>query len=128
MKRSLASAAAADRRLEGGALLAGGEALGGLAAGFDDAGQLALFLSIEEGDLADVVQVETDGVVHGNASQLVRVVVRFRGRMCHPAHDALLDDLACTPVIPMGGRYWGDRSQYYIGQALSCQNQSCRVS
>ena len=59
-----------DGRLEGGALLAGVEPLGGFAAGFDDAGQLALFLSGEEGDLADVVQVQTDGVVHGSVLQL----------------------------------------------------------
>ena len=50
--------------LEVGAALAVGEPLGGLAAGFDDARQLALVLGGEEGDLADVVQVQADGVVH----------------------------------------------------------------
>ena len=50
--------------LQGGAALAVGELLGGLAAGFDDARELALVLGGEQGDLADVVQVQTDGVVH----------------------------------------------------------------
>ena len=70
MKRSLASAALATDAFERGALLAGGEALGGLAAGLDDAGELALFLRIEQGHLADVVQVQSDGVIHGSVSQL----------------------------------------------------------
>ena len=54
-----------DGGLQRGALLAVGEAFGGIAAGFDDARELALFLSVEEGHLADVVQVQSDGVIHG---------------------------------------------------------------
>ena len=72
MNRSLASAAAATARLEGCALLALGEALGCVAAGFDDAGELTLFLSVQQRHLADVVQVETDRVIHGSCSQLLR--------------------------------------------------------
>ena len=64
MNRSLALAAARDLALEGGATLAGVELLRRFAAGFDDAGQLALVLGGEQGDLADVVQVQTNGVVH----------------------------------------------------------------
>ena len=64
MNRSLASAAAATAALRAAPLLAVGELLGGLAAGLDDAGELALVLGGEEGDLADVVQVEADGVIH----------------------------------------------------------------
>jgi hypothetical protein len=46
--------------LEGCALLALGEALGGLAAGLDDARQLALLFGVEQGHLADIVQVQSD--------------------------------------------------------------------
>ena len=50
--------------LQGGATLAAGELLGSLAAGLDDAGQFALVLSGEQRNLANVVQVQTNGVVH----------------------------------------------------------------
>ena len=53
-----------DGVLQRHAALAVGQLLGGLAAGLDDARQLALVLGGEQGDLADVVQVQADGVVH----------------------------------------------------------------
>ena len=64
MKRSFASAAAATAGLQVGGPLAGLELLGRFATGLDDARQLALVLGGEKGDLADVVEVETDGVIH----------------------------------------------------------------
>ena len=54
----------ADLALEGDATLAGVELFLRLAAGFDDARQLALVFGGQQRDLADVVEVETDGVVH----------------------------------------------------------------
>ena len=66
--------------LEGDAALAVGELLGGLAACLDDARELPLVLGGEQGDLADVVQVEADGVVHDewyNRSWWVRIRIRY---------------------------------------------------
>ena len=56
-------------------MLAVGEPLGGVAAGFDDAGQLALLLCGEEGDLADLVQVQTNRITHGGSCNLNYPVV-----------------------------------------------------
>ncbi len=50
--------------LEGHALLARGELLGGFATGLDDARQLTFVFGGEQSHLADVVQVESDGVIH----------------------------------------------------------------
>ena len=47
------------------ALLAGLEPALGLAAGFDHAGQLLLLVSGEERDLADLVEVQTNRIIHG---------------------------------------------------------------
>ncbi len=54
----------AHGHLQCGGLLAGGQLFGGLTACLDDAGQLALVFRSEQGDLADVVQVQTNGVIH----------------------------------------------------------------
>ena len=53
-----------DGVLQRHAALAVGQLLGGLAAGLDDARQLTLVFGSEQGDLADVVQVQANGVVH----------------------------------------------------------------
>ena len=71
-----------DGCLQGRPLLALGEALGGIAAGFDDAGQLTLFFSVEQGNLSDVIQVETDRVIHGNCSQLLCGIAYSGGILC----------------------------------------------
>ena len=60
----LRSGCRGDLRLEGGAALAVVELLLSFPPCLDDTGELALVLGGEEGDLADVVQVETNGVVH----------------------------------------------------------------
>jgi hypothetical protein len=75
-------------RLEGGAALAIVELLLGLATRLDDARQLALVLGGQEGHLADVVQVETDGVVHGdsyNRSVVVFIPATGRREPCRTA-------------------------------------------
>ena len=69
MKRSLASAASATARFERDAAATAAQLLGGLAASLDEARQLALVLSSEQGNLANVVQVETDGIIHNGAVQ-----------------------------------------------------------
>ena len=53
-----------DGALQRHAALAVGQLLGGLAAGLDDARQLSLVLGSEQGNLADVVQIQADGVIH----------------------------------------------------------------
>ena len=53
-----------DGVLQRHAALAVGQLLGGLTTSLDDARQLALVLSGEQRNLADVVQVQTDGVIH----------------------------------------------------------------
>ena len=64
MKRSLALAPAADGPSQLGAALAVGEAFGGVAAILDGARQLLLLVRVEEGDLADLVEVHADGITH----------------------------------------------------------------
>ncbi len=53
-----------DGLVELGAGLAGLRATRGLPAGLDDAGQLLLLIRREKGHLADLVEVETNGIVH----------------------------------------------------------------
>ena len=66
-----------DGVLQRHAALAVGELLGGLAAGLDDARELALVLGGEQGNLADVVQVQADGVIHCVVVQPFVCWVRF---------------------------------------------------
>ena len=64
MNRSLALAASRTWRFRARALLASFELLSGFAAGLDDAGELALVLGGEQRHLADVVEVEANGIIH----------------------------------------------------------------
>ena len=47
-----------------GALLAGGEALSGLAPGLDDAREFFLLVGSEQRHLADLVEVQADRIIH----------------------------------------------------------------
>ena len=60
MNRSLASAAEATAAFSAAPFSPLARRLCGLAAGFDDARQLALFFCVEQGNLADIVQVQSD--------------------------------------------------------------------
>src|SRR5262245_57205446 len=46
-------------------VVTGGDPLGGGASGFDGAGKLPLLFCVEEGDLTDLVQIQTNCVTHG---------------------------------------------------------------
>ena len=86
MNRSFASAAAATLALRSALRLPLASELGGLAALLDDARQLALVLGGEQGNLADVVQVQTDGVVH-DAWYNRSWWGSFRGLTCRDVHS-----------------------------------------
>ena len=86
MNRSLASAAAATAAFRAAPRLPLASSLGGLPAGLDDAGQLALLLSVEQRNLADVVQVQTDGVVHDDVFSTVRGGLSIPDRPVSTAH------------------------------------------
>ena len=69
MKRSLAAAASRTALRRSRDRLAGVEPRLRLAAALDDLGQLALFLSGQQRNQADLVQVLTDGITHGESPQ-----------------------------------------------------------
>ena len=82
MNRSLASAAAATAAFRATLRLPLASSLGGFAACLDHPRELPLVLGGEQRDLADVVQVQTDRVVHDDGVSTVRGGFEIRIRYC----------------------------------------------
>ena len=61
--------------VEFGVVVAVGDPLGGGASGFDRAGKLPLLFCVEEGDLTDLIQIQTNCVTHGGSCNLNYPVV-----------------------------------------------------
>ena len=92
MKRSLASAASSDCVLQRHAALAVGQLLQGCAASLVARGA-PLVLGSEQGDLANVVQVQTNGVVHCVSSDcIIRPVTQLATRPPSPVNDMTMTE------------------------------------
>ena len=143
MNRSLASAAAATAALRAAPFSPLARRSAASRPASIDAGQLALFLSVEQGHLADVVQVETDGIIHVQCSQPSLSGLRIPGGSCRWTHGLLIrrsQDRHQRAICPgevrgaESGRVsarrrgiwdgvcqvamWGDVPEYSIGQVL----------
>ena len=114
MNRSLALGGGGHGVLEGDAALAVGQLLCGVAACLDHPRELPLVLSGEERDLADVVQVQANRVVHDVGFQPFVVVSGIRIRYCAGWHTMrrsrgrrMCSDLGSSADACLQDRMWG---------------------